>query len=265
MKTSRIEETTLVLVGAGNVATRLGIALHRQGFSILQVYSRTLEAAASLAYQTGARPTTSLDELIPDADLYLVSLKDDVLPELIPRIAQGKTNALLVHTAGSIDMDVWKAYTANYGVLYPLQTFSKQREVEFAQIPFLIESNQPQSTQLLKQVAATLSHRVYEATSSQRRALHLAAVFACNFVNHFYDEAAELLRAQDLPFDLLLPLIDETARKVHQLTPREAQTGPAVRDDQEVIRRHLELLHNCPSEQALYRLMSRQIHLYQQR
>ena len=157
-------------------------------------------------------------------------------------------------------MNIWEGKASRYGVFYPMQTFSKQREVDFRVVPFFIESNSSEDTELLKAIASVLSENVYEATSEQRRSLHLAAVFTCNFTNHMYALAAELLKMYDLPFNAMLPLIDETARKVHELEPKQAQTGPAVRYDENVINKHLEMLAGEPEMQELYRLVSESIH-----
>lgn len=259
-----IEDTPIVFVGAGNLATNLAKALYRKGFRIVQIFSRTEESARSLALQVEADYTTDLKELTGDAKLYIVSLKDAAFVELLPQIAEGKEHALLVHTAGSIPMSVWEGHTQRYGVFYPMQTFSKQREVKFDEVPFFIEAKTAEDVALLKAIAATLSDHVYEASSEQRKSLHLAAVFICNFTNHMYALAADLLEKYQLPFNVMLPLIDETARKVHELAPRDAQTGPAVRYDKNVIENHLAMLADLPALQEIYKLMSKSIHEHHQ-
>lgn len=259
-----IEDTPIVFVGAGNLATNLAKALYRKGFRIVQIFSRTEESARSLALQVEADYTTDLKELTGDAKLYIVSLKDAAFVELLPQIAEGKEHALLVHTAGSIPMSVWEGHTQRYGVFYPMQTFSKRREVKFDEIPFFIEAKTAEDVALLKAIAATLSDHVYEASSEQRKSLHLAAVFICNFTNHMYALAADLLEKYQLPFNVMLPLIDETARKVHELAPRDAQTGPAVRYDKNVIENHLAMLADLPALQEIYKLMSKSIHEHHQ-
>lgn len=259
-----IEDTPIVFVGAGNLATNLAKALYRKGFRIVQIFSRTEESARNLALQVEADYTTDLKELTGDAKLYIVSLKDAAFVELLPQIAEGKEHALLVHTAGSIPMSVWEGHTQRYGVFYPMQTFSKQREVKFDEIPFFIEAKTAEDVALLKAIAATLSDHVYEASSEQRKSLHLAAVFICNFTNHMYALAADLLEKYQLPFNVMLPLIDETARKVHELAPRDAQTGPAVRYDKNVIENHLAMLADLPALQEIYKLMSKSIHEHHQ-
>lgn len=259
-----IEDTPIVCIGAGNLATNLAKALYYKGFRIVQVYSRTEESARALAEKVEAGYTTDLNELSKEARLYIVALKDAALVELLPQITEGKKNVLLVHTAGSIPMNVWEGYAERYGVFYPMQTFSKQREVDFQDIPFFIEARTPEDVELLKAIANTISDKVYEATSEQRKSLHLAAVFTCNFTNHMYALAAGLLEKNNLPFDVMLPLIDETARKVHELAPSEAQTGPAVRYDLNVINNHLSMLADTPALQEIYKLMSKSIHEHHQ-
>ncbi len=255
-----IEDTSIVFIGAGNLATNLAKELYYKGFRIAQIYSRTVEAAQVLAQTVEAEYTTDLSTVINNARLYIVSLKDTAFVELLPEIILGKEKGLWVHTAGSIPMNVWEGQIERYGVFYPMQTFSKQRKVDFSDIPIFVESNSAEDTRFLKDIAAVLSERVYEATSEQRKSLHLAAVFTCNFTNHMYTLAADLLEKYELPFEVMLPLIDETARKVHELNPHLAQTGPAIRYDKNVINNHLQMLVDEPQIQELYRLISKSIH-----
>ena len=255
-----IEDTSIVFIGAGNLATNLAKELYYKGFRIAQIYSRTVEAAQVLAQTVEAEYTTDLSTVINNARLYIVSLKDTAFVELLPEIILGKEKGLWVHTAGSIPMNVWEGQIERYGVFYPMQTFSKQRKVDFSDIPIFVESNSAEDTRFLKDIAAVLSERVYEATSEQRKSLHLAAVFTCNFTNHMYTLAADLLEKYELPFEVMLPLIDETARKVHELNTHLAQTGPAIRYDKNVINNHLQMLVDEPQIQELYRLISESIH-----
>ena len=254
-------DQSIVFVGAGNLATNLAKALHGAGFKISQIYSRTVESASALAQNVAADYTTDIHHLKADADLYIVALKDSVFVELIGDICQNKKeDALFVHTAGSIPMSIWEGHAKYYGVFYPLQTFSKKREVSFREIPFFIEASTEANCKLLKQMAQQVSNKIYDATSEQRKSLHLAAVFTCNFTNHMYALAAELLQKYNMPFDAMLPLIDETARKVHELAPKDAQTGPAIRYDEQVINNHLNMLSDDESMQQLYELISQSIH-----
>ena len=265
---------SIVLVGAGRLATCLGRALHEAGLPIRQVYSRTEASARALADALGCEATTDIDRILTDEQiaaegacdarptcLYITALTDNALLELIPRLTCGRTAGLWVHTAGSVPMDVWqRGGVESYGVVYPMQTFSRERRVDFSRIPIFIEGCTPEVTDCLRAFAGRLSTRVVEANTEQRRSLHLAAVFTCNFANHVYDLADRLLQRCGLPFDVMLPLIDETAAKVHTLSPRQAQTGPAVRYDTAVIDAHLQMLADDPQTQAIYRLLTDSIH-----
>lgn len=250
----------LVWIGAGNVATQLGTALASAGHETLQVYSRTAVSAASLAARLGCACTTDVEQIMPGADVYLFSVKDSVLEELVARVAPRVGDGLCLHTAGSMPLSVFTGRAVRYGVLYPMQTFSRNRAVDFRDIPCFVEASDAVTLEQVKALAGTVSGRVVEMDSARRRYLHLAAVFACNFTNHCYAMAERILAAQDIPFDVMLPLVDETARKVHELPPHDAQTGPAVRFDENVMARHLELLDGTPEYADIYRMMSEGIH-----
>jgi predicted short-subunit dehydrogenase-like oxidoreductase (DUF2520 family) len=256
-----IQDTQIVFIGAGNLATNLAKALYRQGFRISQVYSRTESNARELANAVEAEWTDALENVSKDGEIYFVCLTDTALIELLPKIVMNKNNnALFVHTAGSIPMDIWKGQAEYYGVVYPMQTFSKQIEVDFSEIPIFIEASDEEVHDKLKAIVLTLSKKIYDASSEQRKILHLAAVFTCNFTNHMYALAADLLNRYHLPFEVMLPLVDETARKVHQLPPVATQTGPAMRNDEDVMNGHLKLLKDEPEIKELYELISKSIH-----
>ena len=249
----------IVIIGAGNVGTRLGKAFRKKDIPVVQVYSRTLSAAEALGKELQTDYTNQLQQITREADLYIFSVTDTALPALLKSFPA--TNGLWVHTAGSLPMAVFKESAATrYGVFYPLQTFSKTREIPFDQIPVFIEANQPDDHRLLEQIALSLSNQVIPLSSEKRKHLHLAAVFACNFTNHLYGIAAQILESQDIDWKVLLPLIEETAAKVQELSPKEAQTGPAVRNDIPVMEKHLELLEGKPEEREIYRVISRNIY-----
>lgn len=247
----------IVFVGAGNLATRLSLAMQRVGMQIGQVYSHTEEGAGQLAGRLGCPWTTDLSTLQPDADLYVFSLKDTVLEDVIAQVKPN--NGLWVHTAGSMPMTVFEGHASRYGVLYPLQTFSKGREVNFDVIPLFLEANTDKESAYLKNIATALSENVRFLSSEKRRHLHLAAVFACNFTNHIYTLAYKLLEKEEIPAEVLLPLIDETVAKIHTMPPAAAQTGPAIRYDENVINKHLAMLDD-PDIKAVYELLSRSIY-----
>lgn len=250
----------IILIGAGNLATHLGKAIFAAGHDVVQVFSRTMQSATALASEVGAQPVSDISDVRSDADLYVVSVKDSAIVELIPVLCKGKETKVFLHTAGSIPMDVFQGMALHYGVLYPMQTFSKQREVDFSQIPCFIEANDEHALQLIGDVAHQVSSRVYHLASEDRKYLHLSAVFACNFVNHCYALSQEILKDHGIPFDVMLPLIDETAAKVHELDPKEAQTGPAVRYDENVLRAQGALLKSNPQMKDIYDRMSMSIH-----
>ena len=228
----------VVLIGRGRLATNLLVALQQAGHEVVSINSRTLEG------------------LPLEADAFIVAVKDSALEEVIRRATKGREQQLFLHTAGSMPMSLFEGHTSRYGVFYPMQTFSKERLVDFAEIPVFIEGADP----AIRPLAESISRRVYELSTEARKYLHLSAVFACNFVNHCYALSAELLEQHGLPFDVMLPLIDETARKVHELHPHDAQTGPAVRYDENVIRMQSALLADNPELQQIYELLSLDIH-----
>jgi predicted short-subunit dehydrogenase-like oxidoreductase (DUF2520 family) len=253
MKYSRI-----VLFGAGNVAVHLARALSAAGYPIIQVYSRTEAAAKLLANELQAVPITDPADFDTSSDIVIFALNDSALSDIIGRIYF--SGQLALHVSGSITSDVFKNKADNYGVLYPLQTFSKFRPLKFRDIPLLIEANSSRNLANLKILACDISNRVLLADSFQRRQMHLAAVFASNFVNHLYAMSSELTKKSGFSFDLLKPLILETALKaIDSDNPLIAQTGPAVRRNKEVILKHLEMLSYDPDLQNLYTFVSNSI------
>jgi predicted short-subunit dehydrogenase-like oxidoreductase (DUF2520 family) len=244
-------------IGAGNLAFHLAKALHFHGFQISQVYNRTESSAKELAEITGAKFTSSLSGIESTTDVYIVAVKDSAIDEVLSQI--DFQDKLVVHCSGSLPVSVLEKYTKNFGVIYPLQTFSKKREVNFSDIPVFIEANSPKNLEILRKIAGAISEKVSVADSEQRQLLHISAVFACNFVNHLYSTAGELLKTKNISFDVLKPLILETALKVQELQPFEAQTGPAVRFDKNVIDKHLEKLADAEEYQQLYELISKSI------
>ena len=249
----------IVLVGAGGLATNLGLALHEAGHNVLAVFSRTMEHAQMLAERIGSQPTDDICALPNEADLFIVSVKDAVLTDVVQQLVQGREEQYFAHTAGSMSLTLFQGMARHYGVFYPMQSFSKERRINFSEVPVFLEASDVQTLTLLKTLSATLTPHIYELSTDERRYLHLAAVFACNFANHCYALSAEILQQHGLPFSVMLPLIDETARKVHHLSPLEAQTGPAVRYDLNVISKQQQLLDD-PDMRELYERLSKSIH-----
>ena len=186
-------------------------------------------------------------------------MKDDAIGGLVDKICHKIGNAVVVHTAGSINMDVLKGKGQHYGVLYPMQTFSKNRKVDFKPIPCFLEASDEETLSKIRQLAESISDNVVLADSAKRKKIHLAAVLACNFANHCYRLAEKVLQEEQIDFKLFLPLIDETARKVSVLSPKQAQTGPMMRWDTGVMQMQIDLLDNERTKQ-IYRLMAESIH-----
>lgn len=246
----------IVLLGSGNVATHLATALNEAGYKIVQLYSRTMRNAELLASKVGAEPVDRVDTLYRAADFYIFSVKDAALPEIVSQMPP--TTGIWVHTAGSVPLSVLSPHKER-GVLYPLQTFSKERELDLRDIPFFIEGESSATIAMLNELVKSISEKVFLLSGDKRRLLHLAAVFASNFTNHMYTLASEIMDEEGLQFFLLHPLIAETAAKAMTMDPHAAQTGPALRFDEEVIKKHLDLLGD-PMKKELYALLSKSIH-----
>ena len=252
----------VVFIGAGNVATHLSKAMKDAGFFIRQVFSRTKSSAKALADICDCVYTTDVKKITPDADLYIFPLKDDALPEIISAFAANSNqtkNGLWIHTAGSVPVDIFEGYTERYGVIYPLQTLSKSHETDFSKIPLFVEGCNESIENEIFNIASMLSGNVTRMTSEKRKYLHLAAVFACNFSNHMYTIAAQILEMQGIDYRILQPLIDETANKLYSIRPEHAQTGPAIRYDRNVINNHLSMLED-ENIRTLYTKISESIH-----
>lgn len=256
----------IVFIGSGNLATNLALALKDAGENIVQVFSKQLVHAQQLADKLGCKATDNIKELYADADAYIISIKDDAMPSVISSIAKdtainvkGTDAKVFIHTAGSVPMNIFEGSMDNYGVLYPMQTFSKDRRVNFREIPCFIESNNECSMSVIKTLADDVSDSVVMADSEKRKMLHLAAVFACNMTNHCYRLAERILEKEGLDFTLYTPLIKETAEKVLTMSPKDAQTGPMVRYDTTVMNRQLDLIPD-ETTKNIYRLFAESIH-----
>lgn len=247
----------ITLIGSGNVATHLGAAFKNAGHHIVQVYSPTLQHATLLAYYVKAEAINSLQQIKLETDVFIIAVKDDAIDAVAKELAI--FHKLILHTSGSTGIATLLKYTGRAGVFYPLQTFSSTKELDFSQVPVCIEANDGVILDQVKNLARSISNHVQEVNSADRRILHLAAVFACNFPNYLYTIGQQILQQHHLPFDLLRPLILETAEKVQHQLPADVQTGPAVRNDISSMNKHLELLKNDPALQQIYELLSQGI------
>lgn len=248
----------IVIVGAGNVATHLAKALNKiDEVKVTQIWSNHYQNALQLANDVNAIAIENLADIDHEADICLIAIKDDVIAATIEKLRGFK--GLVAHTCGAVPLAVFDNEFSQYGVFYPLQTFSKQKDINFNDVPICLEANTAEGLTLLKNIAVKLSTRVSVIDSEKRKILHLAAVFACNFTNHLYALADEVLKANDLDFDILRPLIVETANKVQNELPLAVQTGPAIRNDVDTMLGHEKLLEKQPALLTIYKTLSESI------
>ena len=247
----------VVIIGAGNVGCHLARKLHAANYNIVQVAGRREANVKSLAEDIGAEHTLEFDQVIKGQDLYIMALPDEIMEKVLTKL--NLLDELIVHTSGSVSIDILEPYSENYGVLYPLQTFSRGREINIKEVPFLVEANRIDNEDLLVGLGNHLSDSVMVVDSVRRQYIHVAAVFASNFSNHMYDIARSVLEEQDLDFNLLAPLILETAAKATTLGPDRAQTGPARRQDVRIMKKHMEMLRDNPAAMEIYLRISESI------
>ncbi|WP_418992920.1 Rossmann-like and DUF2520 domain-containing protein [Alistipes sp.] len=249
---------TVVLIGSGNLAEALARALARSGPELVQVFARNAERGQFVARLAGARWTDRAEELA-EADLYLLAVSDRAVAEVAAALPI-PPQAVVAHTAGSVPLDALPATFARRAVFYPLQTFTRGREVDFRRIPIFLESSSEALRSELEAFALRLSDTVCWADSEQRAKIHLAGVFACNFANHMYALGESVVRDAGLGFDVLKPLIAETAAKaLDACSPRDVQTGPAVRGDLATQARHEAMLAGEPLMETIYSTISQSI------
>lgn len=247
----------LVIIGTGNTATVLGKKLNQAGHRVLQVLGRDEAHTTILAEALATEPIIDPGKLSREAEVYLLAVSDRAIPEVVDNLPNiGKK--IIAHTAASVSKDVLKPVSENYGVFYPYQTLRKEVS-RLPEIPVIVDGSNSFTINLLKELAKTISETVEEANDENRVKMHLAAVMVNNFANHLYALAADYCSKENLDFKLLLPLIQETATRIKDLPPSKAQTGPAIRNDQETIQKHLQLLKDHPQLKELYTLMTESI------
>jgi predicted short-subunit dehydrogenase-like oxidoreductase (DUF2520 family) len=245
----------IAVIGSGNLATQVATALYEQQHHIVQVYSPTLAHAQELAARLNCDATADYRSVTTDADAYIIAVKDDAIKEVAQAICPKNPSAVFMHTAGSVSIDVFKGHAQHYGVLYPMQSFSKARRPLFREIPFFIEASDAESLNVIRALAESVSENVIEADSDRRKKMHLAAVFCSNMANHCYRLAERTLQAEGIDFNLFLPLIEETANKVRLMSPKDAQTGPMRRGDTQVMQMQEALIPDERTRQ-IYRLFA---------
>jgi predicted short-subunit dehydrogenase-like oxidoreductase (DUF2520 family) len=251
------------IAGSGNIATHLAQAFVRAGVKVDKIYSRHLSHASTLASAAGAMAIDDISELDNTSQVLLIALPDRVIPGFAGELQQaGNFQGIVAHTCGPQPLSVLESVFEKAGVLYPLQTFNRFNKPDMRQVPFCIEGNSKEVEEILANLAGLISADVRFIDSRQRAMLHLAAVFACNFTNHMYALAADILENAGVDHDILRPLILETAQQVRELNPGFSQTGPAVRGDIPTMLFHQEMLKDFPEVKELYQQISESIVLW---
>jgi predicted short-subunit dehydrogenase-like oxidoreductase (DUF2520 family) len=240
----------VVIVGAGNVATVFGRLMVASGHVIIQVVSRTIASAQSLAIELGCSFSDNLSALDQTADIYILAITDQALQQIQGSIFLG--DKLIVHTAGSVSKQVLSTISTQFGVIYPLQSLRKEQIGGQPKIPLLIDANNPSVLSVIEKFAFSLSSIVSKVEDEQRFYLHLAAVIVNNFTNHLYSLTAEYCKNEGVDFKMLQPIIEETALRLKTRLPSDVQTGPAIREDRSTLERHLLALSNHPELKIMY-------------
>lgn len=242
----------IVILGSGNVAYHLAQAFQKKKIPICQIFGRNEDDLKEISEKFKIPFSTNK---IADADIYLIAVSDDSIEEISKKIK--KENCVVAHTSGSLPKNILsgKYRKASF---YPLQTFSKSKNVHYAEIPFFVEADNKTDLQKLKNLGLKISKNVIESTYEKRKYIHLTAVFACNFVNHLFARAKEISDSQEIPFQYFLPLIKETTSKIEKMDPKLAQTGPAIRNDEKILELHYNLLQGS-EQKKIYKIMNESI------
>lgn len=248
----------IVILGSGNVATHMSKALFEAGFEISQIYSRNIDSAKLLANEVNAEFCNITEAILLNADVYIYAIKDDALKTLLLEVKND--NGMHIHVSGSTNINIFEGIKQRYAVIYPLQTLSKNKAIDFGTVPLFVEANNAECMEMIWEISNKISGNVRKIDSQQRQSLHVAAVFACNFSNYLCNIAFDVLANNNLEFELLQPLIAETANKLKTLQPYDAQTGPAVRFDKQIIDKHMDFLSENEDVQNLYAMLSKMIY-----
>ncbi len=248
----------ITILGSGNVATHLAGAFYSSNVEIVQIFSPNTQHAKELAEKVKCPYTSEIKKISDNTDLYLFSISDSAI---LPILKQGTwNNKICVHTAGSVHIDIFKSYTTSYGVIYPFQTFSKNIPIDIKEVPFFIEGSNEDIKNLLTQLVKKISPHIQHINSEQRKWLHLSGVFACNFVNHMLAISEQILNQNNIPRSNLHPLVKETIKKALKYGPIRSQTGPALRNNIDILTKHIQMLEKKPEWQKIYTFVSESIY-----
>jgi len=251
----------ITLIGAGNVGYHLGKRFSKKGIIVRQIYSRQLKNAQFLAKKINGEPISEFTEVDAKSDLYIIAVKDDAIASVAKALSKNKgmKGKLVVHTSGAATSETISTCFSKFGVFYPLQSFSKARKIRFANIPICVDAGQPKDLKKLLKLGALISNTVATINDKERAILHVAAVIVNNFTNHLFYLGQQITAKEQIDFDLLKPLITETVLKIANHSPLDMQTGPARRQDEKTIKKHLAYLRKFPNYPHLYTLLTKSI------
>ncbi len=247
---------TISIIGSGNVATQFAKALHTKEVSIVQILSKTIDLANELAIQVSAKAIAAIDNLDLSVDLIIIAVNDDFTEEIANSL---HSKGIVIHTSGTTDIDVLKRCSNNIGVVWPIKSIKKEHSINFFNVTFCIESSNSETKKDLIDLFSKLSNKIVHLSGKQRQHLHMAAVITNNFSNYLYGIAEEITSENDIDFSILKGLIIESTQQLDSFSPKEMQTGPAIRNDKKVIKKHLKLLENNPEYYNLYKFVSESI------
>jgi len=255
-----MKKLKIVAIGAGNVATQLVPHFFKKGHTILQVYSRNITHASPLAKKSKAEAIDQFDHVVADADVYYLMVSDDAIEPLAKELSKSiDKSSVILHCSGSKSSKILKGASMHYGVLYPLQTFTKEAKVNLAKVPVFTTGNSKHARELATQLGMDISKSTYPLSDKKRTELHLAAVVCNNFVHHLFVKSSDYLKSKRIPFEYLLPLIENTTKNAAHTDIKKNQTGPAKRKDNKTIKTHLEMLQSDPDFKKLYAALSKSI------
>lgn len=256
----KITMLKITFIGAGNVATHLALAFSKnKNILIEKIYSQNIENAMSLVQKIKqGEATNSLDFEKSEANIFIIAIKDDAFEDIFKKL-KVKKETIILHTSGSHSLQILEGISENIGVFYPLQTFSKDKEIDFSSINICLEANNIKVLKIITDLNNELSANAVFLDSAQRKVLHISAVFSCNFVNHLWALSEKYLENHSIAFDLLAPLLKETLQKALSISPQKSQTGPAQRNDTKMIEKHLDLLNENQNMKNIYQILTESI------
>ncbi|MDR2835572.1 MAG: DUF2520 domain-containing protein [Bacteroidales bacterium] len=247
----------IAIIGAGNVASHFVEKIKNTDIQILQICNRHINKAKKLANIVNAEAIDNFEQILPNADIYFFMLSDSGIVEIIDKIKSQK--GIFVHTSGTLSKDIFKNHTNNYGVFYPFQTFSEKDKLNFNDLPILLDTSNKYTSEILEKFAQNLKCKVYNIDEKQRQIIHLSGIFASNFANHCVFLGEQILKNENIDIDIIQPLLKQSFNKIFSIGAKKAQTGPAYRNDEIIIEKHLKMLENNRNLSEIYKILSKSI------